>query len=85
VAGTTRRWSKGVEIERGGLHGWHEDESDRKRHEALERSVREDGYATAIRRLNFLANVANRQDNEHLHVVAERDLRWLEKEHEEER
>ena len=65
---TEEKWSSHVgHLEEGGLHGWCASCPPEERHRAIERTVRTDGYATAIRRLNFLANVANRHDNEHLH------------------
>jgi hypothetical protein len=71
------KWSKHVgHLEEGGLHGWCASCLPEERHRAIERTVRADGYATAIRRLNFLANVANRRDNEHLHGVAREDEDW---------
>ena len=74
------KWSKHVgHIEEGGLHGWCASCPPEERHRAIERTVRTDGYATAVRRLNFLSNVANRKDNEHLHRVAHEDLEWAER------
>ena len=78
-----RRWSRHVHVERGGLHGWCERCPERERHEALHRSVRADGYATTVRRLNFLHNIANRSDNSRLREVAGEDERWLERDHRE--
>ncbi|MGI0156515.1 MAG: hypothetical protein ACREDE_10360 [Thermoplasmata archaeon] len=77
------RWSRNVRVHRGALerHGWREHESEEKRHAALRRSAEEDGYATTIRRLNFLRNVANRRDNSELRRVAHEDERWLERMH----
>ena len=73
------KWSSHVgHLEEGGLHGWCASCPPEERHRAIERTVRADGYATATRRLNFLANVANRHDNEHLHRVAREDLGWAE-------
>ena len=73
---TEEKWSSHVgHLEEGGLHGWCASCPPEERHRAIERTVRTDGYATAIRRLNFLANVANRRDNEHLHRVAHEDRR----------
>ena len=74
------KWSKHVgHIEEGGLHGWCASCPPEERHLAIERTVRSDGYATALRRLNFLANVANRRDNERLHRVARMDEEWAER------
>jgi hypothetical protein len=79
------KWSKGVKVHKGALarHGWHEKEGASERHEALLRSVRADGYKATVDRLVFLRNVANREDNERLHRVAEADQHWLEREHRE--
>ena len=74
-----QNWSSHVgHLEEGGLHGWCARCPPEERHRAIERTVRADGYATATRRLNILANVANRRDNEHLHRVAREDLGWAE-------
>lgn len=80
------KWSRGVRLHKGALerHGWVEHEGEESRHSALRRSVREDGYATTIRRLNFLHNIANREDNRHLRAVAGEDERWLRRMHDEE-
>jgi hypothetical protein len=73
------KWSKHVgHLEEGGLHGWCASCPPEERRRAIERTVRDDGYATAIRRLGFLANVANRRDNKDLHRVARDDLEWAE-------
>ena len=71
-----RKWSRKVHLQ-GHLHGWHEDQSERERHEHILATVRADGYATTIRRLNFLHNVADRQNNRKLARVAGEDERWL--------
>ena len=71
------KWSSHVgHLEEGGLHGWCASCPPEERHRAIERTVQADGYATAIRRLNFLSNVANRRDNGHLHRVAREDEEW---------
>jgi len=76
---TEEKWSSHVgHLEEGGLHGWCASCPLEERHHAIQRTVRADGYATATRRLNFLANVANRQDNGDLHRVAREDLVWTE-------
>jgi hypothetical protein len=76
------KWSKNVRIHKGALskHGWKEREGSEERHAALNRSVRADGYKETIDRLSFIRNVANREDNERLHRVAEEDEHWLERE-----
>ncbi len=74
------KWSNHVgHLEEGGLHGWCARCPPEQRHRAIERTVKTDGYAAAIRRLNFLANVANRRDNEDLHKVAREDVEWTER------
>ena len=71
------KWSQHMgHVEEGGLHGWCAGCPPEARHKAIEQTIQDDGYATAIRRLNFLANVANRKDNEHLHQVAREDEDW---------
>ena len=73
------KWSKHAgHLEEGGLHGWCAGCPTEERHRAVERTVRSDGYATAIRRLNFLANVADRKDNGNLHRVSREDVAWTE-------
>ncbi len=76
---TEDKWSNHVHVEEGGLHGWCANCPPEERHRAIERTIREDGYATAVRRLNFLANVANRKDNGHLHRIAHEDEEWAER------
>lgn len=73
------KWSKGVELNRGALdrHGWKEHEGAEARHWALEKSVREDGYATTVDRLSFMRNVANRENNRGLEETARSDEEWL--------
>ncbi len=73
------KWSKGAKLHEGALerHGWKEHEPTEERHQALERSVRADGYKTTVDRLAFLENVASRQDNHGLHETARSDLEWL--------
>ena len=61
----------------GNLHGWHSDLGEESRHEALERSVRADGYATTARRLNLLINVGNRRNDERTRRIAREDAHWL--------
>lgn len=76
-----RRFSRTVHARHGALHGWCEHCPEESRHEALRRSVKADGYATTVRRLNFLHNVANRQANGGLRGRAREDERWLERMH----
>ena len=51
------RWAQNIEVREGGLAGWSKDLPHAKRMEILHRLVKKDGYATVIRRLNFLINV----------------------------
>lgn len=77
---TEEKWSKHAEhLEEGGLHGWCASCPPEERHCAIERTVRADGYATTVRRLSFLANVANRRNNGQLHRVASEDVEWAER------
>lgn len=77
-----RKWSRSVHL-RGDLHGWHEDQNEETRHEHLRTTVRDDGYATTVRRVNFLRNVANQENNRKLKRIAGEDVRWLERMYEE--
>lgn len=76
-----RRWSRGVRVRRGALGGWHENQSAAERRHHLGEVARRDGWTKVVRRLGFLANVANRHDNGKLHRVARADEEWAE-EHE---
>lgn len=51
------RWSQKVDVHEGALEGWTKDLSHKDRMIILRRLVRKDGYATVIRRLNFLINI----------------------------
>jgi hypothetical protein len=73
------RFSRHVHPKRGGLHGWCEHCGPEARHRALRETVRVDGYATTIRRLNYLHNVANRSNNRELRSRAESDLHWVQR------
>lgn len=84
MASEEKRWSKHVGVRAGGLHGWHDHDPASKRHAALKRAVDADGAGEVVRRLNFLRNVANRDNNERLHEVAETDLHWVQNQYEEE-
>ncbi len=75
-----KKWSKGVKVHEGELtsKGYHIHESEEKRHAALKRSIKEDGYATTVRRINYLHNVT---DDPATKRATESDLKWLEAEH----
>ena len=60
-------------------HGYHPNESEERRHEALHRAAAEHGWGEVSRELNALAN-AN-EHRPHLHRVYREDLRYAE-EHE---
>lgn len=72
-----KRWASRVQTRTGALGGWHENEPRTIRHERLRRVARSDGAGEVSRRLNFIANVANRSDNYDLHRVAREDQRWV--------
>jgi hypothetical protein len=74
-----KKWARHVHMKAGALKGWCVHCPAALRRKALRSVVRKDGYATAVRRLNFLRNVANRQNNKSLHTVASRDILWLER------
>lgn len=61
---------------KGSLYGWGKDLSERARHQALNESVRKDGYATTIRRLNALRNVSTDAKTDR---VAKADMIYLKK------
>jgi hypothetical protein len=73
------KWARHVHVKSGALKGWCEKCPATRRHAALRSVARRDGYATAVRRLNFLRNVANRKDNRRLATVAAVDLRWAQR------
>ena len=74
-----KNWSKGVRPKEGVLraYGWSEGASAEERHRALERSVGRDGYATTVDRLEFMRNVASRENNRGLRETAQADCEWL--------
>jgi hypothetical protein len=74
-----RKWARHVHLKEGSLRGWCEKCPAAKRRSALRSVVRRSGYAVAIRRLNFLRNVASRKDNRGLRSIAARDLLWAQK------
>ena len=76
------KWASNVHPKKGALHGWHADESAHERHAALERSLKVDGYAETVRRLEFVANV-NENASPETTKVARTDVKWLEREHQE--
>jgi hypothetical protein len=75
----TRKWSRHVHVKEGALKGWCSKCPAARRRRALRSVARSAGYATAIRRLNFLRNVANRRDNTGLRTAASRDIVWAER------
>jgi hypothetical protein len=76
---TTKKWARHVHMKEGALKGWCAKCPAARRHAALRSVAKKDGYAAAVRRLNFLSNVASRRNNRGLHAVARRDLRWVER------
>jgi len=79
MAAARKKWARHVHVRSGALKGWCAKCPAAKRHEALRSVARNDGYAAAVRRLNFLGNVASRRTNAALHAVARRDVRWMER------
>jgi hypothetical protein len=73
------RFASHVHIKHGKLGGWCAHCTKASRHAALRSCVRTDGYATCIRRVNFLRAV-KRYYNRHLRTVATEDLHWIEHE-----
>lgn len=67
-------------LQHGGLHGWCEACPYEDRHEALERAVKKDGFATVAHRLNALA-VFNKNSNPRLARLARSDEMWLWEKH----
>lgn len=74
----TDRWAQSIKLKKGALTslGWKETAPASKRYKALAKSVKNDGYATTIRRLGFLVNVAK---NPSLEKVAKSDMKWVQK------
>jgi hypothetical protein len=72
-----RKWSRHVHTRQGKLNGWCSDCPAQKRRAALKGVLHREGYGTAVRRINFLRNVANRSDNRKMRHVATTDLNWL--------
>ncbi len=72
-----RKWSRHVHLKSGGMKGWCALCPAARRRRAISAVVRADGYATAVRRLNFLRNVSNRRSNRKLYNVATRDITWM--------
>ncbi len=60
----------------GGLHGWHAHETEAQRRSAIKKTVRRDGYATTVRRLNVLATLDKNRDPKDAEK-AKADMHWL--------
>lgn len=73
------KFAKNVHLQPGALHGWHEDQAAVTRRGHLREAASRDGWAEVSRRLNFIANVANRSNNQKLHRVARIDQKWVAK------
>ena len=71
------KWSKHVHVTQGGLGAWCEPCSSEIRHTALRTMIQADGAETVSKRLNFLANVADRRGNAPLREVARADQEWV--------
>jgi len=70
-----RKWAK---IMPGGLHGWKKTKSVLTRHSILNKIVRKDSYATVIRRLNQLRNIAKDSATKR---ALQHDMSYLKKKH----
>jgi hypothetical protein len=79
MAKTAKKWARHVHMKPGAMKGRCAKCPASKRRTAIRSVVRSDGFAVAIRRLNFLQNVANRRNNAALHTVTSRDLLWAER------
>ena len=73
--GVTKKWAP-KKIKEGGLGGWSKDLSAEKRHKILERVKSKSGYATVIRRLNFLNNIS---DDPATKRAAKSDMTFMQK------
>jgi hypothetical protein len=71
-----KRWSRSIDVHEGALQGWSKDLPQEKRIEILKRVIRKDGYATVIRRLNFLINVGKDRETDR---KAKADMEVLQK------
>ena len=71
-----QKFSRNVHLVHGGLMGWCAHCSAKARHAALTRTVRKDGYAKTVRRLNYIRNL--QEHHSAVHRVMTADLRWLE-------
>ena len=65
-------------LRRGKLRGWRKDESPETRRRILERIVRNEGYATATRRLTALKNIS---DDPGTDRAVDADLNFLRERH----
>ena len=70
------KFSRNVHLVRGGLHGYCTHCPLSARRAALTRTVDKDGYATTVRRLNYIANLDKHRPA--IHRVMRADLHWLE-------
>lgn len=73
MARRIRKWSK---IIKGHLYGWKKSQKELIRHKILDRIVKKDSYATAVRRLNQLKNVTKDLKTK---VIAKKDMLYLKK------
>lgn len=73
-AALKKKWVNKVEVKEGGLGGWKADSTFTTRRLVLNRLVKKEGYATVVRRLNFLSNVSRDGD---VRYVARRDMEYL--------
>ncbi|MDE1879518.1 MAG: hypothetical protein KGI89_03120 [Euryarchaeota archaeon] len=77
-----QKFSRNVHLVHGGLMGWCAHCSAWARHATLVRTIRKYGYATAVRRLNYIRNLQEHHPS--VRRVMTADLRWMEEQHEKE-
>lgn len=75
------RWSQKIDVKEGALAGWSKDLPQTERLQILHRLVKKDGYATVIRRLNFLINIGQDPETD---KAAKSDMAALQEEYGEE-
>jgi hypothetical protein len=70
-----KKWAKVIP---GHLYGWKKDQADSRRHTILNKAVKENSYATIVRRLNQLRNLTKDKETK---IAAKKDMEYLKKKH----
>lgn len=73
-----RKWSQRVDVKKGALKGWSKDLPESERLKILADIANKEGYAVAVRRLNYLINVGADPETDR---KAKSDMKWLQKAH----